>query len=77
MDYNLKHGITPTTVRKSKQSIMDQTSVADKGPRTRNYYVEPEVNLAADPVVAYLDKDGLEKLMKPFIYHLEQGVFNE
>jgi excinuclease ABC subunit B len=63
--YNAEHGITPTTITKSREKIMGQTSVADskKNPKM---YAEPmpgEGSLAADPVVAYLSKDKLEKLL--------------
>lgn len=63
IDYNKKHGITPKTVLKSKEAILGQTKVADSKKSTRNYYVEnEEVTLAADPVVAYLTKDELNKM---------------
>jgi excinuclease ABC subunit B len=63
--YNAEHGITPTTITKSREKIMGQTSVADskKNPKL---YAEPmpgEGSMAADPVVAYLSKDKLEKLL--------------
>lgn len=62
MDYNLANGITPKTVRKSKEAIMEQTSVADS--KVRKVYVEPEeVRIAADPVVQYMGKTDLQKLM--------------
>ncbi|MCU0356515.1 MAG: excinuclease ABC subunit UvrB [Cyclobacteriaceae bacterium] len=62
-DYNLEHGITPKTVIKSKDSILRQTKVADSKKSTRNYYVESEeASLAADPVVAYLSKEELQKM---------------
>ncbi len=61
-DYNLANGITPKTVRKSKEAIMEQTSVADS--KVRKVYVEPEeVRIAADPVVQYMGKTDLQKLM--------------
>lgn len=64
MDYNKKHGITPTTVVKSKDSIMDQTKVADSKKDQKKYYVENDKpNVAADPVVAYMDKEGIQKLI--------------
>jgi excinuclease ABC subunit B len=60
--YNQKHGITPVTILKSKEAIMEQTSVADSKPRKA--YVEPsEVRIAADPVVEYMGKGELQKLM--------------
>ncbi len=62
-DYNLKHGITPKTVIKSKEAILSQTKVADSKKLNKRYYVEDEeATLAADPVVAYLSKDELNKM---------------
>ncbi len=63
MAYNTLHGITPTTVKKSKEDIMKQTSVADaKHGAETHYYVEPEeMSAAADPVVQYMSKDQLKK----------------
>jgi excinuclease ABC subunit B len=63
--YNEAHDITPTTVFKSKEAIMEQTKVADSRKGSKSYYVEPEqVSIAADPVVAYMSKEELEKLLK-------------
>ncbi|MBX2956374.1 MAG: excinuclease ABC subunit UvrB [Cyclobacteriaceae bacterium] len=62
-DYNKEHGITPTTIIRSKESILSQTKVADSKKSTKKYYVEnEEVSLAADPVAAYLSKDELVKM---------------
>ncbi len=61
--YNKANGITPKTIVRSKESILGQTKVADSKKSTRNYYVESEeTSLAADPVVAYLGKDELQKM---------------
>lgn len=64
MEYNIDNGITPTTVLKSKEAIMEQTSIADSKPSTKSYYIEPEdVRIAADPIVGYMSKPQLEKLI--------------
>lgn len=64
MAYNEKHGIVPKTVRKSKEAIMSQTSVADSKKNKKNYYAESEEHsVAADPVVAYMGKPALEKMI--------------
>ncbi|HSF53123.1 MAG TPA: excinuclease ABC subunit UvrB [Algoriphagus sp.] len=66
MAYNEEHGITPTTVVKSRDRIMGQTKVADSKKGTK-FYAEPmpgENQIAADPVVQYLSKDKLEKLIQ-------------
>jgi excinuclease ABC subunit B len=63
IDYNLEHGITPKTIIRSKDSILGQTKVADSKRSTKNYYIESEeTSLAADPVVAYLSKEELQKM---------------
>jgi len=63
IDYNLANGIVPKTIIKSKDSILGQTKVADSKKLTKRYYIEEEEkSLAADPVVAYLSKEELEKM---------------
>lgn len=60
--YNEKHGITPQTVFKTKEQIMEQSSVLEvKGKQKA--YTEPEesISLAADPVVQYMSKSQLKK----------------
>ncbi|MGL4630025.1 MAG: helicase-related protein, partial [Leadbetterella sp.] len=64
MAYNEEHGIVPTTVLKSKEGIMEQTSIADFKPSTKGYYIEPEhIDIAADPIMEYMSKDQLQKLL--------------
>ncbi len=65
MEYNEKHGITPITITKSKEAILGQTKVADSKREAVNYYEQTEEpSIAADPVVAYMSKPELEKLME-------------
>ena len=64
IDYNKKHNIIPTTVRKSKQAIMDQTSVADSGTRSRNYYIEPELTIAAESSCSIFEQRAIRKTDK-------------
>ncbi|HWV73714.1 MAG TPA: excinuclease ABC subunit UvrB [Pseudosphingobacterium sp.] len=61
--YNEEHGITPRTVGKSREAIMEQTSVADfKGGAARAYVdPDPAGSVAADPVVQYMSKTQLQK----------------
>ena len=64
MEYNIEHGIVPKTVIKSKEAILGQTKVADSKKSTANYYIESEEkSLAADPVMAYMDKNTLSKMV--------------
>jgi excinuclease ABC subunit B len=61
--YNTKHGITPKTVGKSREAIIEQTSVMDFKGGVQKAYIEKEMtdNLAADPIVQYMTKPELQK----------------
>jgi len=60
--YNEKHGIIPRTVGKSREAIIEQTSVADfKGGTAKAYAGPDDASLAADPVIQYMDKAQLQK----------------
>ncbi|MFN7313077.1 MAG: excinuclease ABC subunit UvrB [Bacteroidota bacterium] len=65
-EYNIKHGITPKTVRKSKDEILKQTKVADaKGSSEQYFYIEQETpSVAADPIVQYMSIEQLEKAIE-------------
>ena len=65
MAYNEKHGVTPTTISKTKEEIMNQKSILDIRGKKSNAYIEPEeLNIAADPIIAYMNRDQLEKTIK-------------
>ena len=61
MEHNTKHGIVPTTIYKSKEAILEQTSVADRKTtrEAKPYFNDVEVSLASDPVYKYMTKDQL------------------
>lgn len=63
LKYNEENNIIPQSLAKTKEEIIQQTSVANvykKAPT--NYYVEPETNaIAADPVIQYMSKEQLTK----------------
>ena len=62
--YNFDHGIVPKQIHRSKESILTQTKVADSKYAEANAYIEPDhASVAADPVVQYMDKDKLKKLI--------------
>ncbi|WP_372751972.1 excinuclease ABC subunit UvrB [Labilibaculum sp.] len=55
--YNIKNGITPTQIVKSKKSIMNQ----DAKKESAAYSGPDSIEIAADPVVQYMSKSSLEK----------------
>jgi excinuclease ABC subunit B len=62
MRYNTEHGITPLTVGKTREEIIEQTSVVDFKGGVQHAYVEATVTtLAADPIVQYMTKPDLKK----------------
>jgi excinuclease ABC subunit B len=61
--YNEEHGITPTTIIKSIDSIMGQTSVVDH--HQANAYVEnTDSGIAADPVVQYMSAEAINQAIE-------------
>ena len=64
--YNTLHDITPKTLSKSKEEIMHKSSILDMRGKKPNYYVESENqdNVAADPLIQYMSRTQLEKLIE-------------
>ena len=60
--HNEKNGITPTTILKSKDEIMQQTTVVG----TKNYLNADQeaADLVADPVMEFMSKEQLEKTIE-------------
>lgn len=75
MEYNMKHGITPTPIIKSTREILGQTSVVDVKKPQANYYVEKEeIEVAADPLVKYMTKEQIQKLIQQNRKNMEAAV---
>jgi len=65
MAYNEKHSITPVNIKKSKEDIWNKKSILDIRGVEKKPYVEPtEIDMAADPLIAYMNRDQLEKLIQ-------------
>lgn len=64
MAYNDLHGIVPVTLSKTKEEIMQKSSILDSRARPKDYYVEKDdQSLAADPIVSYMNAEQLQKLL--------------
>lgn len=64
--YNFEHGIKPTAIVKSTDSVFSQQMGEKRAKALRGKaYVEPEeLSIAADPVVQYMTKEQLEKAIQ-------------
>jgi excinuclease ABC subunit B len=73
--YNEEHGVIPTQIIRSTESIMGQTAVADARTKSPVAYVEKEeINVAADPIVRYMSKGELQKLINQSRRAMEKAV---
>lgn len=71
--YNAEHGITPKTVVKNKDEILEQTSIADfKVEKT--YEQTEHLSIASDPVVQYMSKEQLEKSIEDLQIRMEESA---
>ncbi len=63
--YNEEHGITPRTLAASKEDILSKKSILDIRGKKKQAYIEPEeASVAADPIISYMSRDQLEKLIE-------------
>ena len=75
MDYNIKHEIIPRSIQKSREEIFDQTKVADSKKGAKKYYFENEdPSIAADPIVEYMNKEQLQKLIRETKQRMEKAA---
>ena len=65
MEYNKKHGIVPVNIKKSKEDIWNRKSILDIRGVEKGAYIEPDsLDIAADPLLQYMNRDQLEKLIE-------------
>lgn len=76
MEYNEKHGIIPRTVSKTREEILSQKSILDiRGGQSKAYIEKDDLEiLAADPVVAYMDKAQIQKLIHDTEIRMKQAA---
>ncbi|WP_140939171.1 excinuclease ABC subunit UvrB [Sphingobacterium lumbrici] len=76
MAYNQKHGITPRTVGKTREEILEQTSVVDYKPGEAKAYIEPDAGsmLAADPLMEYMSEKDMKKAVDTVRKRMEKAA---
>jgi excinuclease ABC subunit B len=64
--YNLDNNITPLTILKSKEEIMNQTSVLEMRKTSPDAYIEmeDEMSMVAEPIVQYMNAPQLHKAIE-------------
>ncbi len=73
LKYNEENGITPTQIKKASGSIMGHYN--KKLGRREKVYTEPDgLNLAADPIVQYMNKEALENAIKKTQAQMEKAA---
>ena len=75
INYNQANNIVPSQIVKSMSDILGQTAVAGTRGTFPKAYVEKEsVNIAADPVINYMTKEKLQKLIAKTRKSMESAV---
>jgi excinuclease ABC subunit B len=69
--YNLEHGITPEQINKKKRKLRAQTGILEA---TEEQAVEATANIAADPVVKYMNVEKLGKLIDQTRKRMEKAA---
>ena len=68
--YNEQNGITPTQIIKASRSMM-----GDINTKSGKAYVEPEnIDIAADPIVKYMNKQAMEKAIENTRHKMEKAA---
>jgi excinuclease ABC subunit B len=64
--YNTEHHIIPQTVFKSREDIMQQTSVLNVRTTSPDAYIEmeDELSMVAEPVIQYMTAEQLHKTIE-------------
>jgi excinuclease ABC subunit B len=62
LQYNEKHGITPTRIIRSSGSVLKE--FRKQGVESKAYIEPSKPDIAADPVVKYMSAEALEKAIK-------------
>jgi excinuclease ABC subunit B len=74
MNYNVANNIIPSQIIKSMTDILGQTAVAGKVQSHMAYFEKETLDVAADPVIRYMTKEKLQKLIAKTRKSMESAV---
>ncbi len=72
LKFNEQNGITPKQIVKAKRSMVSKSEEQTKKPKA--YSGKEGVDIAADPVIAYMSKEALEKTITKTRKQMEQAA---
>lgn len=75
IQYNLDHNLVPMALNKSKNQILGQTKVLDDVYDYNN--IDQKPSIAADPIVQYMNKDQLQKLLEETQSRMKKAAKSE
>ncbi len=61
--YNEEHGLVPTAINKSRESVFLQSG-STKNAERKAYIENEQMSAAADPVIQYMSREQMEKLVQ-------------
>jgi len=73
-DYNVANGITPTSLVSTREQILQRAAVGFVKPDERPYIEPQELDLAADPVVAYMSPEQLARAIQKSKKDMEKAA---
>ena len=71
-EYNESHGITPETIYKSVEEIMNSTSIADV--KKRDGKEDYGFSKVAEPILKYMDKEEKQDLIEQLRNHMHEAA---
>ncbi len=76
LKYNVDHNLTPKSLAKTRTEILSQTTVASSKKLNEREYSETinQNDLAADPVIQYMNLEQLEKMHKKIKKQMEESA---
>ncbi|MDA3890108.1 MAG: excinuclease ABC subunit UvrB [Salinivirgaceae bacterium] len=72
LQYNEEQGITPKQIQKAKRSMVSTDEQESK--LSKAYSGKDTIDIAADPIIAYMTKEALEKTIKKTKKQMEQAA---
>ncbi|MCF8464298.1 MAG: excinuclease ABC subunit UvrB [Flavobacteriales bacterium] len=72
--FNTENSMVPTALKKSREAILSQTSVAGDMKRKAKYDIQDDINQAAEEGISYLSKEELKNRLGQTRVFMEQAA---